>query len=96
MAQKRVTAKRGARARRPAKPAGERTSYHGHEIYIPADDSGRRVVIDGVPIRYGETADGYYLSVYAFDRDRPLLDVVKRYVDYRDAVLKRRETGGSQ
>ena len=93
MAEKRAVAKTGVRSRRGATPTSERASYHGHEIHIPADDPGRRVVIDGVPIRYGQAADGYYLSAYAYDRAPSLLEVVKRFVDYRDTAIERREKG---
>jgi hypothetical protein len=96
MAKKRENTKSGARKDRHPEPGGDRETYHGHEIFIPRDDSGRRVVLDGEPLRYGESADGFYLSVYAYDRDPSLLDVIKRYIDYRDAVAERRGRGGGR
>jgi hypothetical protein len=96
MAEKRVTTRSGTGKGRRSEPAGERESHNGHEIFIPRDDPGRRVVIDGEPFRYGEAADGYYLDAYAYDRDPSLVAVVKRYLDHRDAAAKREAKGGKR
>ena len=36
---------------------GERETYKGHEIVIPRDDAGNRVLVDGEPIRFGRSGN---------------------------------------
>jgi hypothetical protein len=82
----------------PARPVGEgaprnlrREVYGDHEVLFPVEARDRRVFIDGVPRRYGRLTDGYYLDAYSYDRAESLEDVVKRYLDYRDAVERKSE-----
>jgi len=70
--------------------ADEHETYKGHDIVISGEDRAGRVVIDGEPIRYGRAGDEFYLAVYAYDRGRSLLTVVRRYIDYREAAAERR------
>jgi hypothetical protein len=85
MAKKRVTSRSGAKE----PPDAIREAYEGHEIVIARDDPGRRVLVDGEPIRYGRVGDEFYLDVYAYDRDVSLLEVVKRYIDHRKQAVNR-------
>lgn len=89
MAEKQVRGRAGSGGQSP----GEHAKHRGHEIFIPTDDRDLRVVIDGEPIRYGKVADGYYLETFAYDRDPSLLEVIKRYLDHRDAAEERRKGG---
>lgn len=96
MAEKRATARRSSRIRRGSRGLQDaRQKYKGHEVVIHRDDPGHRVLIDGEPFRYGRTARGFYLDVYAYDRSESLIDVVRRYLDYRDAATQAGK-GGSQ
>lgn len=83
MAGKRTKGTSRGKGRR-AKTVAGRETYRGHEIEIFSDDPGRRVVIDGEPFRYGQVGDEFYLEAYAYDRSTSLVEVVRKFVDYRD------------
>lgn len=90
MTQKRATTQGGSKKAGGSAPrAEERETYKGHDIVIRRDDPGRRVLVDGEPIRYGRASDEFYLDVYAYDRDPSLLAVVRRYIDHREAAAAR-------
>ncbi len=93
----RQAGQRPSRAKKgPTDPAVERHTYKGHEIVIPRDDPGSRVIIDGEPFRYANVADGYYLDAYAYDRDESLRAVVERFIDHRESAEDRRAKGGAK
>jgi hypothetical protein len=95
MTRKSATTQGGSRkAGGSAPPAEERETYKGHDIVIPLDDPGRRVLVDGEPIQYGRAGDEFYLDVYAYDRDPSLLVVVRRYIDYREAATRQAKDPG--
>jgi hypothetical protein len=96
MAERRTTTRSSRGNARGGKPAGDRETYKGHEIFIPRDDAGRRIVIDGEPLRYGRSGDLFYLSAYAYDPAPTLVEVVRRYIDYRDAAATRRAKGAGR
>lgn len=62
MTQKRSAA--GSRAGIPNKSARkyEQVTHKGHEIAIPSDDPGWRVLVDGEPIRHRQVGDEFYLD----------------------------------
>jgi hypothetical protein len=60
-----------------------RETYKKHEILIRRDPRRTRLFIDGAPVGHGKAGDQYYLDVYAYDRADSLLEVVRRYIDYR-------------
>lgn len=80
----------------------ERHEYHGHVIEVVAkhentersatsdqrrDDEAPELRIDGQTVEYGQLPDGSYaLSMYAYDWSEDLVEVARRYVDYRDRV----------
>lgn len=76
--------------------AEERETYKGHEIVVVTDDPGRRIMIDGESFRYGRAGDDYYLDVYAYDRDRSLMGVAERYIDYRENAAARNAEHGAR
>jgi hypothetical protein len=83
-----------SRSKRQPSSADVSEKYRGHEIVIPADDPGRRVLIDGEPFRYGLSGGGrFYLSAYAYASDESLISVVRKFVDHRDESAARRAKG---
>lgn len=83
----------------------EHQEYKGHRIELrarAADELRARederepqleLLIDDEPVRYGQLPDGSYaLHEYAYDSSDNLLDLAKRFIDYRDRADKiRRE-----
>ena len=65
------------------KPGSE--EYEGHRIEVRERGDKMELVIDGIPIRYGQMHDGMYaLHDYAFDHSHDLMELARRYVIYRD------------
>lgn len=80
------------RTRSPQRQSSGDESYRGHSIVIVNDERRPRVLIDGRPHSYGIVGGKqFYLDDYAFDRADDLLEVVRRYIDYLEAVLASRE-----
>jgi hypothetical protein len=90
MTDKRAETRSSGSKRRRVERQDDREIYKGHEVLIPRGDPGRRVLIDGEPVRYGQIGDRYYLPAYAYDSDTSLVEVVRRFIDYRDAAAARR------
>lgn len=88
----------------------ERQEYKGHRIELrarAADELRAREVereakpellIDDQPVRYGQLPNGSYaLHEYAYDWHDNLIDLAKRFIDYRDRADKiRREAKPSE
>lgn len=86
----------------------ERHTYKGHRVELRrrADDaptareaeSGPELLIDGEPVRYGQLPDGSYaLHAYAYDWGDDLIDLARRFIDYRDqADALRREVDSGE
>ena len=88
----------------------QREDYRGHRIELrmpeeqePAAREDRReaepeLLIDDEPVRYGQLPDGSYaLHEYAYDWNHNLIDLAKRFIDYRDEADEARreaESGG--
>jgi hypothetical protein len=85
----------------------ERQNYKGHRIELRAPEGREEVLvreaereeelellIDDQPVRYGQLPDGRYtLEGYAYDWRDNLMDLARRFIDYRDRVEEiRRET----
>jgi hypothetical protein len=77
----------------------ERQEYKGHRIELRAREARERrapeaereedleLLIDGAPVRYGQLPDGLYaLHEYAYDWTDNLMDLARKYIDYRDRV----------
>jgi hypothetical protein len=79
---------------------GKHEDYEGHRIEIRKGRKKMELIIDGIPIRYGQMHDGmYFLHDYAFDHTHDLMELARRYVVYRDranAIRRERalEKGG--
>ena len=76
----------------------ERQEYKGHRIELrPREgreesrareaerEEERELLIDDQPVRYGQLPDGLYaLEEYAFDWTDNLMDLARRFIDYRE------------
>jgi hypothetical protein len=83
----------------------EREEYKGHRIELrpragleaeraeDPDLEDLELQIDEQPVRYRQMPDGSYaLEEYAFDWTDDLMDLARRYIDYREGVQEiRRE-----
>ena len=75
--------------------------YKGHRIELRAPEAEREeeleLLIDDEPVRYGQLPDGSYaLHGYAYDWHDNLIDVAKRFIDYRDKVNEIRREAESR
>lgn len=84
----------------------EYLDYKGHHIQLRARDADElrargverkpelELLIDDKPVRYGQLPDGSYaLQEYAYDWSDNLVDLAKRFIDYRNRADKiRRDT----
>jgi hypothetical protein len=70
----------------------DRQEYKGHHIELRAraadglraSEAEPELLIDGEPIRYGRLPDGRYaLHEYAYDWSDNLMDLARRFIDYR-------------
>jgi hypothetical protein len=84
-----------------------RQEYKGHRVELRPRVAGTlsvhelglepeaELLIDDEPIRYGQFPDGlYYLYDYAYDWRDNLMDLARRFIDYRsrtDAIRRERE-----
>jgi hypothetical protein len=65
--------------------AQTRQEYKGHRIELRARVGGLELLIDDEAIRYGQLLDGqYFLYEYAYDWRDNLMDLARRFIDYRD------------
>jgi hypothetical protein len=90
----------------------ERQTYKGHRIELRARegrdgpgpetqrDAELQLLIDDERVPYGRLPDGQYaLHEYAYDWSNDLMDLARRFIDYRekaDAIRRRREPGVRQ
>jgi hypothetical protein len=90
----------------------ERQEYKGHRIELRAREGREEVrareaereeelelLIDDEPIRYGQLPDGSYaLEEYAFDWRENLMDLARKFIDYRDRVdeIRREAESGEE
>jgi hypothetical protein len=85
--------------------------YRGHRIELrieaeeerAAREQGRealpKLLIDSQPVRYGRLPDGSYaLQEYAYDWRDNLIDLAKRFIDYKDEAdgVRREAESGRQ
>jgi hypothetical protein len=70
----------------------ERAEHAGHRIELRDVDGRLELRIDDVLVPYGELPDGrYYLDQYAYDWTDDLMELARRYIDYRHKADKIRE-----
>jgi hypothetical protein len=75
----------------------ERQEYKGHRIELRPREGleagleedlelqDLELLIDEQPVRYGQLPDGRYaLEEYAFDWQDDLMDLARRFIDYRE------------
>ena len=88
----------------------EREEYKGHRIELrpregreaereeDLDLQDLELRIDEQPVRYGQLPDGRYaLEEYAFDSRDDLMDLARRFIDYRERaeeIRREAESGG--
>jgi len=91
-------------------PEGQ--EYKGHRIELrPREgreesrareaerEEERELLIDDQPVRYGQLPDGLYaLEEYAFDWTDNLMDLARRFIDYRDRAeeIRREAESGEE
>ena len=90
----------------------ERQEYKGHRIELRpreaaalgADEtrgeSKPELLIDDVSIEYGQFPNGrYFLNEYAYDWTDNLIELARRFIDYRiraDESLRERQSNGGE
>ena len=88
----------------------ERHEYKGHRIELRAREGNKvqareaereeelELLIDDQPTRYGLLPTGvYFLYEYAYDWSDNLMDLARRFIDYRervDEIRRERAPGG--
>jgi hypothetical protein len=71
----------------------EREEFKGHVIEVRPGKALPELLIDNVPVRYGRLPGGsYFLDDYAYDWSDDLIEVARRYIDYRERSAKVRES----
>lgn len=71
--------------------------YEGHRIEIRERRGKSELVIDGVPVTYGQLPNGlFFLHEYAYDWNADLVELARRYVTYRHRVNDVRARQGAQ
>jgi hypothetical protein len=84
----------------------ERQEYKGHRIELRARE-GREaereeepeLLIDDEPVRYGQLPDGSYaFEEYALDWRDDLMDLARRFIDYRERAeeIRREAESGEE
>lgn len=75
----------------------EREEYQGHVISLREVEGKLELYIDNMPVRYGQLANGkYFLHDYAFDWTEDLIELARRYIDYRrkaEEIRRERRAG---
>jgi len=65
----------------------EEQTYEGHRIEVRQRRDKSELLIDGVPVAYGQLPNGlFFLHDYAFDWNADLMELARRYVAYRRRV----------
>jgi hypothetical protein len=75
----------------------EYQEYEGHNVELREREGKPELLIDDVPIRYGQLPDGsYFLHEYAYDWTDTLMDLARRFIDYQsraNKIRREREVG---
>jgi hypothetical protein len=65
----------------------EEQLYEGHRIEVRVRAGKGELVIDGVPVAYGQLPSGlFFLHDYAYDWSPDLVELGRRYIAYRRRV----------
>jgi len=74
--------------------------YETHRIEVREREGEPELLIDNVPIRYGQLPDGsYFLHKYAYDWSDNLMELAQRFIDHQirvNNVRRKRETGNKE
>jgi hypothetical protein len=74
----------------------ERREYEGHRIELRGREGQRDLLIDNVPVRYGQLENGlYFLHEYAYDWTDNLIELAQKFIDHRrkaDMIRRERES----
>ncbi len=74
-----------------------RQEHLGHRIELRERQDELELLIDNVPVRYGQLPGGlYFLREYAYDWSDNLLDLARKFIDYRrrgDEIRRERASG---
>ena len=63
--------------------------YNGRRIEIRGRGDKLELLIDDVPVGYGRLPNGmFFLNNYAYDWTDDLMELARRYIDYRGRVEK--------
>jgi hypothetical protein len=67
----------------------ERQQYKGRQIEVREGKRGPELLIDNVPMSYGQLPDGkFFLDDYAYDWSDDLVELARRYISYRERVAE--------
>lgn len=70
--------------------------YDGHTIELREREGKLELLIDNIPVRYGQHHDGlYFLHEYAYDPTDNLIGLAQKFIDYRrkaDQIRRERES----
>lgn len=71
----------------------QRQEFKGHIIEVRPGKDIPELLINNVLVGYGRLPDGsYFLDDYAYDWSDDLIEVARRYIDYRERSAKIRES----
>jgi hypothetical protein len=72
----------------------ERQEHDGHRIELRERGRKTELLIDDVPVRYGRLPNGkYFLHEYAYDWSDDVVDLARKFIDYRRRVESIRADG---
>ncbi len=75
----------------------ERQEYEGHHIELREREGKLELLIDNLPVRYGQLPNGlYFLHEYAYDWTDNLMELAQRFIDYRGKADKIRRESKSE
>jgi hypothetical protein len=71
--------------------------YEGHTIELREREGKPEMLLDHVPLRYGQLPGGlYFLHEYAYDWTDNLVELARRFVNYRNQIGKTRQQRESE
>jgi hypothetical protein len=74
----------------------EYQEHEGHRIEIRRHGEQTELLVDNVPVKFGQLPNGkYFLDDYAFDWTDDLMELARRYISYQARVtqVKARQAG---
>jgi hypothetical protein len=70
----------------------ERQEHEGHTIGLREREGKLELLIDNIPVRYGQHGGGmYFLHEYAYDPTDNLMELARRFIDHRRRADKIRK-----